>query len=72
MALISDLPKAPVFGFVPAVFGGVRDFFDSVARASAAAAEYDALSDLSDRQLAERGMNRTTIGHHVVAKHLDV
>ncbi|MEL6644102.1 MAG: hypothetical protein AAFQ79_09220 [Pseudomonadota bacterium] len=70
MASITDLSRTPRFGFLNRATDAVQDFFGSVARATAAAEEYDYLSQLSDRQLADRNLDRTTIGRHVMDKHL--
>ncbi|MDJ1018158.1 MAG: hypothetical protein QNJ35_16730 [Paracoccaceae bacterium] len=58
--------------FAHRAYHSALDFFASFARARAAAADYEALSRLSDKQLETRGLDRTSIARHVMARHLDI
>ena len=72
MASISDFlhPSRP--GVVQRFVVSARETLDSFARASAAAEDFARLSDLSDKQLEARGLDRASIGRHVMIRHLDV
>lgn len=56
---------APVFGFVRTVFSSIADGVQSIVWASDAARQVNALMDLSDAELAERGLKRRDIAQYV-------
>ncbi|WP_305969116.1 MULTISPECIES: hypothetical protein [unclassified Mameliella] len=58
-------------GYFQQAVGAVSAFFDSLARATAAAEAYDHYSNMSDAQLAEHGLDRMTVGQHIMHRHLD-
>lgn len=67
MTFITD--TSPVRIAIPAtvrkIFDGIAGFFISLTEAQSRAAEMNRLNDMSDRQLADLGIEREDIARHV-------
>lgn len=58
-------------GFFQPMVDAVLSLSDSLNRACVASREYENLSQMSDAQLASRGLDRESIGEYVVTRYLD-
>lgn len=52
------------------LFERIDALFTTIAKARACSEEFDVLNNLSDEQLAERGMDRTDIARHLARAYL--